>query len=265
MDSVFRLSAQASGRLPGVAANQPVTDVHICGVRVSNCTMRDAVDLLLSRLSTQSRQSVYFVNAHGLYLAMRDPEYREIVNTADAVFADGTGARWAARRHGIRLRDNVNGTDLVPLLLSSKANLKVFLVGGLPERVWALEEGFRARFPNCHLAGVRDGYVGKVMPHDLIEAINAAQPDILLVGMGNPLQERWINENRHHLMVPCVVAVGGLFQYWTGDLNRAPRWMRRAGIEWLHIVIHQPRKLHRYFVLGPLFLLRTFLSRPIVS
>ncbi|MER2264449.1 WecB/TagA/CpsF family glycosyltransferase [Methylobacterium oxalidis] len=227
--------------------------------------MKDAVDLVLSRLSAQTRQSVYFVNAHGLYLAMRDAEYREIVNTADVVFADGTGARWAARRQGTRLRDNVNGTDLVPLLLSSKANLKVFLVGGLPERVWAMEEGFRTRFPNCRLVGVRDGYVGKARSQGLVEAINAAQPDLLLVGMGNPLQERWISENRRRLEVPCVVAVGGLFQYWTGDLDRAPRWMRRAGIEWLHIVIHQPRKLHRYFVLGPLFLLRAFLFRPVVS
>jgi len=253
---MIKFSLQRVSSRLDLKQDETISQVAVCGVTLMNCTMSDAVNLILGRLSERRRQTIFFANAHGLYMAMRDAGYCAVLNAADAVFADGTGVRRAARWQGVRLRDNVNGTDLLPLLLSSRLGLRVFLVGGRPERVRALEQGFRAKFPRCHLVGARHGYFSQDASQSLVEEINDAKPEILLVGMGNPLQEAWISENAQALRNLCIIAVGGLFQYWTGDLVRAPRWMRRLGIEWAHIVICQPHKMYRYFILGPLFLLR---------
>jgi N-acetylglucosaminyldiphosphoundecaprenol N-acetyl-beta-D-mannosaminyltransferase len=95
----------------------------------------------------------------------------------------------------------------------------------------------------------------------VIDAINAAQPELLLVGMGNPRQESWIAANRGRLRVPLVMGVGGLFDYWAGDLDRAPGWMRRLGVEWVHLLARQPRKARRYLLGNPLFLGRVLAAR----
>ena len=95
----------------------------------------------------------------------------------------------------------------------------------------------------------------------VIRQINQAQPDVLLVGMGNPLQERWIHRHRHQLDVPLCIGVGGLFHYWAGDLQRAPIWLRRWGAEWLGILLQQPHKARRYLLGNPLFLYRILRNR----
>ena len=120
----------------------------------------------------------------------------------------------------------------------------------------------RSAFPKWELAGYHHGYVDVEDCDAVISGINAADADLLLVGMGNPKQELWIHENRKRLNVQVCMGVGGLFDYWAGDLTRAPAWMRRLGIEWIHLMLRQPRKLHRYLVGGPQFLLRVALRGP---
>ena len=95
----------------------------------------------------------------------------------------------------------------------------------------------------------------------LIERINAARPDVLLVAMGNPLQERWIDDHRDLLRVPVAMGVGGLFNFWSGNVRRAPRWLRRAGHEWLAVMFRQPHKARRYLLGNPLFLARILRAR----
>lgn len=238
----------------------------VLGVPVTDVDMPAALGLLEQMLLARPVRphAVYFVNAHTLNLASEAPRFRDVLGRADRVFGDGTGVRWAVRGlHGERLRDNVNGTDLVPLLFAALANrgLRYYLLGNTPERIERAADHARRAFPGWTLAGWHHGYLDGVDPQSVIDGINASGADLLLVGMGNPKQEQWIDANRSRLQVPLSLAVGGLLDYWVGDLVRAPDWVRRIGHEWLHLLIRQPHKARRYLVGNPKFLLRVARSR----
>ena len=211
-------------------------------------------------------RSVFFVNAHTLNLAAGDPQYRAILNSGDFVFGDGTGVRWAAKLQGLRLLDNLVGTDFTPILLQSTAGrgYSYFMLGGDEQTIADAANYAQKTFTGWTLCGYHHGYLfnSPEMTAAVIEKINAAKPDVLLVGMGNPLQERWIYQYRERLNVPICMGIGGLFDYWAGNVSRAPQWLRRLGHEWIWRLFQQPRdKMYRYLVGNPLFMTRIFLER----
>jgi N-acetylglucosaminyldiphosphoundecaprenol N-acetyl-beta-D-mannosaminyltransferase len=231
----------------------------VFGIPIADLSMGDALDLCVDamRAPPSRTRSLFFVNAHTLNLAYDDRAYRAVLDASDWVFGDGTGVRWAVRfLHGARLRDNVNGTDLVPALLGRELGLRYYLLGASAGAIERAAAHARVAFPGWQLVGHHDGYVEIEGCDALVEKINASRPHLLLVGMGNPKQERWIHAQRERLAVPLCLGIGGLLDYWAGDLERAPRWMRRIGFEWLHLLIAQPRKFRRYVLGNPLFLLR---------
>jgi N-acetylglucosaminyldiphosphoundecaprenol N-acetyl-beta-D-mannosaminyltransferase len=237
----------------------------VFGVPVTDVSMEHALGLLQNMLHAQPRRahSVYFVNAHTLNNACDNADYRNVLKSADRVFGDGTGVRWAARiLHGVSLKDNVNGTDLVPLMFSRwrDRGLRYFLLGNTPERIEIAAKRAQEMFPGWELAGCHTGYLGEGDHAAVIEKINASGADLMLVGMGNPKQEQWIHDHLGELTVPLCLATGGLFDYWVGDLVRAPKWVRRLGYEWLHLLSRQPHKAGRYLIGNPKFLARVLRS-----
>ena len=203
--------------------------VRIFGIEVVNETVEAALARLAALMATPKTTSLFFVNAHTLNVAVEDPAYRRLLAGADLVFGDGTGVRWAARCRGVRMQANLNGTDLVPALLARGQGLRCFLLGHTPERHRARRRPLRRTWPSCTLVGFHHGYLDEDSAGEVIAAINAGDVDLLLVGMGNPLQERWIARHRPQLAARLCVGVGGLFSYWAGELDRAPAWMRRLG------------------------------------
>ena len=187
-----------------------------------------------------------------------DATYRAVLNSADYVFGDGTGVRWAARLGGVHLRDNVNGTDLVPELLTATAGrgYRYFMLGAEAATIHRAADNAARLFDGWTLVGSHHGYLDRRGTEQVIHQINRTRPDLLLVGMGNPLQERWIHEHRERLHVPVCMGVGGLFRYWAGDVQRAAPWLRRFGAEWVGVLWQQPEKAARYLLGNPLFLAR---------
>jgi len=234
--------------------------VSVLGVRITNTTKAEAIDWMehLLRGRGASTKVVYIANAHTLNLAAESSEYRDILNAAEAVFGDGTGVRWAARMRGIRMRDNLVGTDLVPLFMTTTrdAAYRYFLLGGTPPIVHAAVTGVGRAYPGVQIAGYHHGHFGHAENADVVRTINAARPDVLLVAMGNPRQELWIHENRAQLRVGLCLGVGGLVDHWGGSLKRAPLWVRRFGFEWLQILLQQPYKWRRYLIGNPQYLVR---------
>lgn len=237
--------------------------VQVVGVGIANEAFDEAVSHLEALMHAAKTSSLFFVNAHTLNLAAGDSAYRRLLNASDLVYGDGTGVRWAARWRGIRMKANLNGTDLVPRLLARGRGLRCYLLGHTPDGIERAAKHVRRSYPNCTLVGWHHGYLDEAATERVIAEINAGDVDLLLVAMGNPIQERWIAENRARLAARLCVGVGGLFTYWSGDLDRAPPWMRRKGIEWLHILRRQPKKLRRYLLGNPLFLARMLLWLPI--
>ena len=235
--------------------------LSVLGVEITDVTTQRAIGLLeeMIRQYRGRTRRVFFVNAHTLNLAAADVEYRNVLRAADCVFGDGTGVRWASYLQGASVRDNLVGTDLVPSLFRETAGrgYSYFLLGSDQQTISRAARYAENEFPGWVQAGRHHGYLTSAeLTARAIRRINRARPDVLLVGMGNPRQERWIHAHQHELDVPVCMAVGGLFGYWAGDVQRAPVWLRRGGAEWLGILLQQPHKARRYLLGNPLFLMR---------
>ncbi|HUT12674.1 MAG TPA: WecB/TagA/CpsF family glycosyltransferase [Thermoguttaceae bacterium] len=234
----------------------------VLGVNITDVTKPRALELLEELILQYDgrTRSVFFVNAHTLNLAAADEQYRAALDSADCVFGDGTGVRWASRLHGHRVKDNLNGTDLIPEFLHAAAGrgYRYFLLGADDQTIRRAAGYADETFWGWTPAGFHHGYLtDPEMTAELIHRINRARPHLLLVGMGNPVQEQWIHRHRHELQVPLCIAVGGLFDFWGENFSRAPRWLRNLGHEWIWRLLQQPgNKARRYLIGNPLFLAR---------
>ena len=143
----------------------------------------------------------------------------------------------------------MNGTDFVPRFLSqTKTDLGVYCLGGTPDIVDKAAAVIGA-MPRCHVLGHTDGFSFWEDEKALVQTINAAKPDVLLVGFGNPRQERWILQNRRLLDVRLIFAVGALFEWMTGAKRRAPEWVRRYRLEWVYRLAIEPRRLMKRYTI----------------
>jgi len=230
--------------------------VEVLGVAIDNLGFDEAIALLRELVRAPEPRSLFFVNAHTLDLASRSPEFRRLLNDGDWVFGDGTGVRWAARLQHVRMKANLNGTDLIPAFMAAADGdgLRYYLLGATPEVLARTVAEMQRRFPGWSLAGHHHGFLDVAATERVIGEIAASRPHLLLVAMGNPLQERWIAAHRHRLAASLCVGVGGLFSYLTGDYRRAPRLLRRGGLEWLAVLFTQRQKWRRYVVGAPRFL-----------
>jgi len=239
--------------------------VSILGVKILNYSCDEALDFIEKLLNRDdASRAIYIVNAHTLNLAEDDGRFRDVLNGAHGVFADGTGARWAARLRGVRMKDNLVGTDLLPLLFEKTAGrgYRYYLLGAEPNMIEQAAASCREQFPGWELAGYHHGHFPEHEVGRVIDGINAARPHLLLVGMGNPIQEKWLHRHRDRLRVPLGIGVGGLFDHWGGRLERAPEWVRKRGFEWFQIMLQQPHKWRRYLIGNPKFLVRVVRSLP---
>ncbi len=178
---------------------------------------------------------------------------------------DGVGMDIAARLlHGRAFKANLNGTDFTPYLFSeSDRPLKVFMYGGRPDVV-ARAAAFASEQLGQHVVGYCDGYEN-ISGGDLIDAINHSNAEVLLVALGNPLQEEWILKNRNALNVPIVSGVGALFDFWAGDKPRAPSLVQNIRMEWFYRLCLEPRRLMRRYTIDMLVFLVACFRQPKVN
>ncbi len=225
-------------------------------IPIANITMDEALQRIFDAAASYTPQShsshMHFVNAHCINTAAVNGDYRRVLIRADAVFPDGTGIRKAGTMLGVPVKDNVNGTDMFPLLCRrcAQTGKSIYLLGAKPgaaERAgrWAVEHAGKAI-----IAGCRDGYFSPEEQGQVIEEINSSRPDILLTAMGVPRQELWLDEHREKLQVPVCMGVGGLFDFYSGTIPRAPLWMRRMGIEWVWRLMMEPGRMWRRYIIG---------------
>ena len=235
--------------------------VYILGIKLSNISLSSAVNLIDSLIQQDhdSANALYIANTHTLNLAVEDAEYCDVLNSACKVLGDGTGVRWAARQRRVQMRDNLVGTDLIPRLFTATAGrgYRYFLLGADEATIKRAAYFCETQYPGWSLAGFHHGFFNENETAGVVQNINTVKPDLLLVGLGNPKQEKWIYAHRHQLQVKVAIGVGGLFDHWGGNLVRAPLWVRRLGFEWLQILLQQPRKKWRRYIWGnPKFLWR---------
>lgn len=226
----------------------------ILGVTIDRTTMADAIDWIVTPPEPSTGPAVgLFANAHCLNISVRDRAYRKVMAKADRVFADGSGIRLACRLLGHDEPENVNGTDLLPHLCDrlSATGQALYLLGAAPGVVDQMAENLRERWPGLRIAGTHHGYLGTAEETAAaLTAINNSGADVLLVAMGVPAQELWIARHRDQLTVGAVLGVGGLFDFFSGRIPRAPQWLRRTGMEWTWRLAQEPARMWRRYILG---------------
>ena len=238
----------------------------VFGLKVNNDCMTDAVHWAVSssdELSAMSRCKVAcFINVNSVNLVQKFPQLKAHLNRADRCFADGSGMRIAANRIGVQLKGNVNGTDMLPFLCRAAAanDLSIYLLGAKPGVARTTANNLCLEYPKLHIAGAEHGYFDAGSDLQVIEKINQSGADILLLAMGSPTQEKWLIKHAHLLHCRTALAVGGLFDFYSGRISRAPLWMRELGMEWIWRLLQEPKtKFKRYVIGNPLFLFRTFI------
>lgn len=196
-------------------------------------------------------------DTYAFVVASRDEEFANIVRSADIVTPDGIGVVLGARLLGIPVRERVAGADMVMKLMpmAEKEGWSFFLLGGAPGVAEKAKDKLQSLFPGVRVVGCRDGYFKAEEEKEVVETIRMSEADILLVGMGIPKQEKFIWRNKEKLGVKVAIGVGGTLDVVSGRVRRAPRWMRRCGLEWLFRLIHQPSKMSKVAKLPYFYLL----------
>ena len=215
-------------------------------------TYAEALRILLDAIASHIPHLVTTPNPEFVMLARRDPSFRAALNRAALNIPDGIGLVLAARFTGDRLRQHVQGTDLVLMLGHESARMghRWFLLGGYGDAATRAAAALAARFPGLQIVGAEPG--SPLVEHDVSvqQQIRAVAPvDVLLVAYGAPKQELWLDRNLANLGIPVGIGVGGVFNYLSGDAPRAPGWLRRLHFEWLHRLVTQPWRWRRQLAL----------------
>ena len=203
-----------------------------------------------------------YVNAHSLNLAYRDQTYRDALQGCAYLLNDGIGLTLAARMRGLVFPDDLNGSDftLQVLALAAKRDWGVFLYGGEPGVAERAAGELDRRVPGVRIVGVHDGFSGE--PDAIARRIRDSGANVVIVALGNPLQELWLNDWLPETGCRLGVGVGAFLDFVSGRVQRAPGWMHAIGLEWVYRLYREPRRLARRYVLGnPLFLYRAWRLR----
>jgi N-acetylglucosaminyldiphosphoundecaprenol N-acetyl-beta-D-mannosaminyltransferase len=218
--------------------------------------MKAALDRIEQLVEAGGHHVVATVNPEFVMRATGDRDFARVLESADLCLADGTGVVWAARRQGCRMNAPVTGVDLIPLLaaMCERRGFRLFLLGAAPGVAAEFASQLRAEHPRLEVAA----HAGSPDPSgddEALKLIRAHRTQVLLVAYGAPKQEMWIDRTRDRSGVAVAMGVGGAFDYLTGRVARAPVWMRRAGLEWMHRLAYQPWRIRRMAVL-PVYALK---------
>jgi N-acetylglucosaminyldiphosphoundecaprenol N-acetyl-beta-D-mannosaminyltransferase len=235
--------------------------LNLFSVNIRNCKMQEAIDSILRHAQQRKVANFAFVNADCLNKVWNQAWYQTVLARMQEVYADGIGVKLAAKMLGVQIADNVNGTDLFPLLCQQAADqdLKLFLLGAQSDVVEACAENMKNRFQNLQITGVQHGYFKEEDSLKVINQINSSDADIVIIALGAPLQEYWMNHYRQHIQPSVCIGVGGCFDFYSGRISRAPAWLRKLSLEWVWRLMQEPQRMWQRYIIGnPLFLYRAW-------
>ncbi|NOZ51190.1 MAG: WecB/TagA/CpsF family glycosyltransferase [Chloroflexi bacterium] len=221
--------------------------LFILGIPVHPITYPLFLDIVADFIAERSPRQICTANPEFVMTAQRDPAFRQVLQGADLVAADGVGLLWAARRLGHDLPQRVTGSDGLFYLAerAARSGWRLYFLGAQPGVAAAAAHKLAVRYPGLQVVGTYDGSPADSDFPAIAERIRAVQPDLLLVAYGAPGQDLWIARHKIELNVPVCMGVGGAFDHVVGVRRRAPAWMIRLNMEWLWRLITQPWRWRR--------------------
>lgn len=237
--------------LYGSGIDNAPASLKLLGIPVDNYTMNESVDRVRELALSEGHHCIFFVNPHCVNMARRNPGYMSVLCNASLNLADGIGMKIACKLLGLELRQNVNGTDLFPRLCESIAGtgIRVFLLGARPGIAERVADWIHDHHPSVDVCGFQHGYFSPEEEPQIVQKIRDANAQLLLVAFGVPNQELWLSRWISETGVAAGLGVGGLFDFYSGRISRAPQWVREIGMEWLYRFAQEPGRMwKRYFV-----------------
>jgi N-acetylglucosaminyldiphosphoundecaprenol N-acetyl-beta-D-mannosaminyltransferase len=237
--------------------------ISILGVPVSVVHPQSAIGWISGWIGRKESRYVCVADVHSVVQGYKNPMHRASMRGADMIVPDGMPLVWTGRLRGESVMARVSGPDLLPAVCAhsaKEAGWRHYFFGGaegVPER---LAERLSERFPGLRVVGTCSPPFRALSAEEdaeLVRQINEARPDIVWVGLGCPKQERWMAAHVDRIEGAVLIGVGAAFDFHVGHVKRAPLWMQRNGLEWVHRLASEPRRLwRRYLVLAPEFLIR---------
>ena len=220
----------------------PRNSITLHGMRIDRVSMEGALEYVASFIASGKPHHIVTADASMVMTYYEDKEFAALVEQAALITPDGAGILWACQRLGTPIPAKVSGVDLSAKLveLSGQKGWRVFFFGGAPGVAEAAAQKMRARFPQACICGVRDGYYKADEENAVAEQIALTRPDIVLVAMGIPRQEKFIARQKERVGAKVYIGVGGTLDVFSGTVKRAPVWMQRAGLEWLYRIASNP-------------------------
>ena len=239
--------------------------VRILGVPVDATDLPRAVESIKRWGERGKARAVFLRDVHGVMRSVQMPALMQMHETADLVLADGAPLTWISRLRGVKV-GRVPGTDLIDAVCRASAGtgLKHYFFGGAPDVAARMAEALKAKYPGLKVAGYYSPPMRNLAPGATLSEeeraeianIAATSADFIWVGLSTPKQEIWITQATQLLPHGACFGVGAAFDFHTGRVKRAPRWMQRNGLEWFHRLLSDPRRLwRRYIILAPKFVL----------
>ena len=241
-----------------------MSNKYLFGLPFDDVTITEASNDIVSQIPLGISRQIFFVNPHCVNVAAKDKLYYDTLLKADTLYADGSGMKIASKFSGTAFVDNVNGTDLFPAICHevSKTDISIALLGSKPGIAEKCAKKIMEASPGLKVVWTHNGYFDSKDEPELIKSLNDSGASILFVARGVPEQELWIARNNEKIIIPVKIAVGALFDFYSGSMPRAPYLMRKMGIEWVFRLMLEPRRMFgRYIIGNPVFLLRLLVLR----
>lgn len=241
-------------------------DIDVLGVSIAQIDEPQLLRNVRDALATHRGSLFAYVNVNAINIACELSWFREFLNSAECTYCDGEGVRFGADVLGGHLPARIALTYFFWDICAEavRNNYSLYLLGSRDHILAEAVDRIRARYPGIRIVGTHHGYFEKSgrASEEVVAAVNTAQPDLLFVGFGMPLQEEWIRRYRSSITVGAIFPCGSMIDYASGLKSIAPRWMRRNGMEWLYRLFQEPGRLWKRYLIGlPVYLFRIMRQR----
>lgn len=253
----------SAGNIPSALTGSTSSNRHtvpVLGAPIDVISMSDAITRITTWGAARESRYVCICNVHSVVTASGNAEFKQLLDGADLATPDGAPVAWAMRRSGATNQERVTGPDLMLAYFdhAERNGEAVLLYGSTESTLAAIQTRVAARWPNLRIVGAISPPFRPLSPAEdraFVDAINASGASTVWVGLGCPKQEKWMAEHRGQVFAP-MIGVGAAFDFLAGSVKRAPPWMRNSGLEWLHRLLSEPRRLwRRYLVTNTLFVI----------
>ena len=232
-----------------------MTRINFMNVKIDNLNMSEALTKIDVLIQKKRNAFVVTPNVDHIVKLEKDEELQKVYANADLVLADGKPLIWISKYYRTPIKEKVSGSDLFPKLceLAEKKEYKMFFLGAAEGVAKEAEKNLKERYKKLKIVGTYSPTYGFENNHseinEIFNIIHKSKPDILIVALGCPKQEKFIYKYRDDLNVPLSLGLGASLDFEAGNVKRAPRWMADNGLEWLFRIMQEPKRMaKRYFI-----------------